>query len=372
MITEINRINSIIKKSNFDNCFDKIIDKIFSNTRIDINEALQLFESKHLSLLSCLATIIRLRTNGKNAYFIRNIHIEPTNICVFNCKFCSYSQTIATKQWDLSIEQIYEKLNLIPENINEIHITGGVHPDKAFNYYLDIAKAVKNRFPKIHLKAFSAVELDYIFKKEGLSIKEGIDEIKKAGVDSIPGGGAEIFDENIRNLICPEKVSSNGWLKIHKTAHNAGIPTNATMLYGHIEKYKHRVDHLNRLRKLQDETNGFNSFIPLKFRNANNKMSAVKEVALIEDLKNYAVSRIFLDNFPHIKAYWPAIGIDAAILSLSYGADDLDGTINNSTAIYSLAGAKDKKPALSVSELRTHIIDSGFIPVERNSDYKAI
>jgi aminodeoxyfutalosine synthase len=233
-------------------------------------------------------------------------------------------------------------------------------------------REIKKIIPEIHVKAFTAVELDFMIKKARLSIKEGLIKLKEYGLDSIPGGGAEIFNEKIRAEVCDEKSSSELWLNIHKTAHQVGIPSNATILYGHIESYADRINHMSRLRDLQDETGGFNTYIPLKFRKENNRLSYIGEVNTIEDLKNYAVSRIFLDNFDHIKAYWPMIGKATAQLSLSYGVDDIDGTIDDSTKIYSMAGAEDTSPTMSSEELIALIKEVKRIPVERDTVYNVV
>ena len=248
------------------------------------------------------------------------------------------------KGWELSTDEIQEKIESQIENkITEVHIVGGVHPEWDISYYANLMKRIKTKFPQLHIKAFTAVELHHFIKRAGMEYKEGLQYLKQHGLDSIPGGGAEIFDEEVRNKICPKKPSGNIWLEVHKVAHSLGIPTNATILYGHLETYKHRIDHLNQLRELQDKTKGFNAFIPLKYKNKNNEMSGITEVSVIEDLKNYAISRIFLDNFQHIKAYWPMIGKSLAQIALSFGVDDLDGTINDSTKIYSRAGSEEKK-----------------------------
>jgi aminodeoxyfutalosine synthase len=244
-----------------------------------------------------------------------------------------------------------------------------VHPQYDLHYWGKLLSKIKAHRPSIHIKAFSAIELDYMITKGGYSIEEGLKLLKNYGLDSIPGGGAEIFDEELRKMICDEKASSDLWLTIHETAHRLGIPSNATMLYGHIENYSHRIDHLERLRRLQDKTGGFNAFIPLKYKKTNNSMSYLGEVNLIEDLRNYAVSRIYLDNFAHIKAYWPMIGKESAQLSLSFGADDMDGTIDDTTKIYSMAGSKEDKPAMSTEEICQLIRQAGYTPVERDSLY---
>jgi len=231
---------------------------------------------------------------------------------------------------------------------------------------------IKKHRPSLHVKAFSAIELDHMIKTAGLTIGEGLNRLKEYGLDSIPGGGAEIFYNEVREKICNEKTSPETWLLIHETAHRIGIPSNATMLYGHIESYAHRIDHMNRLRTLQDRTGGFNAFIPLKYKSAHNSLSYLKEVSITEDLRNYAVSRIFLDNIPHIKAYWPMSGKETAQLSLSFGADDLDGTIDDTTRIYSMAGADEKNPAMTSAEISKLIIEAGFNPAERDSLYNKV
>jgi aminodeoxyfutalosine synthase len=371
-------ISNIIQNSSISQDLKLIARKVNNNERICEEDGILLYEQGELGFLGVLANHVRESKHSNNTYFIRNLHIEPSNICVYNCRFCSYSDKNSDICWDYSIEEIIENLktrialNSEPGTQNselrtpkEIHITGSANPLRNFSYYTDLLKAVKNILPQVHIKAYSAVELYYIAKKSKLSYKEALLQLKEAGLEAVPGGGAEIFDEELRSKICPEKVSSVEWLKIHETAHECGLPTNATMLYGHIENYKHRIDHMNRLRNLQDETNGFGAFIPLKFKNKNNEMSSIKECSVVEDLKNYAVSRIFLDNFPHIKAYWPAIGKNLTQVALSFGVDDIDGTIEDTTKIYSLAGAEEQKPDMSADEMKELIEGAGRIPVER-------
>ncbi len=300
------------------------------------------------------------------------MHIEPTNICVYNCRFCSYSNHQSTESWELTVDEMINTVLDLGEEITEVHIVGAVHPGRDIHYYAGLLRRVREARPNIHIKAFTAIEIEYMAKKAGLSLEDGLKMLKEAGLDSIPGGGAEIFDEKVREEICGQKSSSQAWLEVHETAHRLGIPSNATILYGHVEKYEHRIDHLERLRQLQDLTHGFNAFIPLKFRNKNNEMSWIEEVPVMEDMRNYAVSRIFLDNIPHIKAYWPMIGKQMAALSLTFGVDDLDGTINDSTKIYSLAGADDQKPAFTIKEIRELILKTGLIPAERDSLYNIL
>ncbi|MGE5406835.1 MAG: aminofutalosine synthase MqnE [Methanosarcina sp.] len=350
-----------------------IAEKIFCNNRIDPEEGLLLYKEADLALLGILASAVRRRKNGNKVFYNHNFHIEPTNKCVYNCRFCSYHKHEGDPEsWEYSHEEMLDIVRKFDNKpVTEVHIVGGVHPSYDLSYWAALIKMIKTHRPSIHLKAFSAIELDYMFGKSGYSAEEGFNILKAAGLDSIPGGGAEIFDEELRKTICPEKASSARWIQIHEAAHNAGIPSNATMLYGHIETYMHRIDHMERLRQLQDRTRGFNAFIPLKYRKENNSMSYLGEVSLLEDLRNYAMSRIYLDNFPHIKAYWPMIGKEGAQLSISFGADDMDGTIDDTTRIYSMAGS-DKNPAMSTSELCSMIKQAGYSPVERDSLYNAI
>ena len=263
-----------------------------------------------------------------------------------------------------------EKVRSYPQgSITEVHVVGGVHPKMDLHYFAGLLKEIKNINPLLHIKAFTAVELEYMFRKVKMTNTEGLQFLKEHGLDSIPGGGAEIFDKEIRNKICADKCSADQWLSIHHAAHQLNIPSNATMLYGHYEDYAHRIDHMNRLRNLQDKTKGFQTFIPLKFRNKDNEMSHLEETTQIEDLKNYAVARIFLDNFQHVKAYWPMIGRVTAQLSQNFGVDDMDGTIDDSTRIYTMAGSEEQNPTLSTQELVDLISQNGFVAVERDTLY---
>ena len=351
-----------------------IAGKIKTGERISPAEGLSLFIKADLSVLGILAGIVRQRYNSNYVFFNRNFHIEPTNKCIYNCRFCSYHKSAGDPEsWEYSVDQMLEIVRRFDsKEVSEVHIVGGVHPEHDLHYWGSLIKKIKQHRPALHIKAFSAIELDYMISISGYSIEEGLVRLKEYGLDSIPGGGAEIFDEGIRKQICNEKTSSDLWLSIHETAHRLGIPSNATMLYGHIEKYNHRIDHLERLRKLQDKTRGFNAFIPLKYKKQNNSLSYIGEVSLPEDLRNYAVSRIYLDNFPHIKAYWPMAGKDVAQLSLSFGSDDMDGTIDDTTKIYSMAGSKEENPAMTTGEICRLISDAGYIPVERDTLYNII
>ena len=346
--------------------------KVLAGKRILPEEGLLLYEKAELGFLGMLAEKVRTRLNANNVFYIRNFHIEPTNICVNKCRFCSYSHHFSPKKWDLSIEDMLAIVRSQDDNVKEVHITGAVHPDKDLFYYEGLLRKIKALRPDLHIKALSAVELDYIINKAKVTYEQGLKFLQAAGLDSIPGGGAEIFDDKIRQELCATKASSQSWLDIHETAHRLGMTSNATMLYGHIETYRHRIKHMSILRDSQDRFGGFNAFIPLKFRNTNNALSGIKEGTVIEDMRNYAISRIFLDNFPHLKGYWPMIGKPIAQLSLSFGVDDMDGTINDSTRIYSLAGAAEQNPQMTVSEMKALITEANRNPVERDSLYKAI
>jgi len=256
--------------------------------------------------------------------------------------------------------------------VTEVHIVGGVHPKMDLTFFCDLISQIKQHRPDLHIKGFTAVELDYMFRKAKLSIEEGMQQLKDAGLQSLPGGGAEIFDETVRQQISADKVDAEGWLKIHEVAHNLGMHTNATMLYGHIENNAHRIDHMSRLRNLQDKTGGFNTFIPLKFRNKNNDMSHVPESSVTEDMRMYAVARIYMDNFPHLKAYWPMLGRQNAQLALSFGVNDIDGTIDDSTKIYSMAGSEEQTPSMTTQQLVTLIKQAKRIPIERDTLYNVI
>lgn len=366
---------SLFKSSLRDSALVDVAEKVYAGERINSEECLLLFEKADLGMLGSLANFIREKRHGRFTFFNRNFHIEPTNICVYDCKFCSYSRILKQKDegWELSEDEILNKVRSydgVP--ITEVHIVGGVHPKMGLHYFASLIRKIKQIRPDLHVKAFTAVELEYMCRKAKLSYEEGLRILKEHGQDSLPGGGAEIFDEKLRSMIAPDKCSSDEWLQMHETAHRLGMPSNATMLYGHIEQYIHRIDHMERLRNLQDKTGGFNTFIPLKFRNKGNQMSDVPEVSVIEDLRNYAVSRIFMDNFAHLKAYWPMIGRNTAQLSLSFGVDDIDGTIDDSTKIYSMAGAEEQNPSLSTSELVELIRQAGKIPVERDTLYNVV
>jgi aminodeoxyfutalosine synthase len=352
-----------------------IAEKVKNQQRITKEEGVILFEKGSLPFVGALANFVRERLHGDKTYFNRNFHIEPTNVCVFSCKFCSYSQLYAHKEegWELSIDQMLDIVKKYDgKPVTEVHIVGGVHPKMNLAYFVELIQKIKAHRPDLHIKAFTAVELDYMFRKAKMTIEEGMKFLHAAGLDSLPGGGAEIFHPEIREKIAGDKVDAEGWLAIHEMAHKLGMHSNATMLYGHIEKYEHRVDHMDRLRTLQDKTKGFNTFIPLKFRNHDNDMSDVPESSIVEDMRLYAIARIYMDNFPHLKAYWPMLGRENAQLSLSFGVNDVDGTIDDTTKIYSMAGSEEQTPTMTTEELVTLIKQVKRTPVERDTLYNIV
>lgn len=358
-----------------DTTLKNIAEKVKLKQRITDEDGMYLFEKASLSFVGFLANYIREIKHGDITYFNRNFHIEPTNVCVFSCKFCSYSKLYANKEegWELSIDQMLDIVKSYDgKPITEVHIVGGVHPKMNMDYFIELMQRIKAHRPSLHVKAFTAVELDYMFRKAKLTAEQGMIKLHEAGLDSLPGGGAEIFAPEIREQIAPDKVDAIGWLRIHEIAHNLGMHSNATMLYGNIEKYEHRIDHMSRLRDLQDKTGGFNTFIPLKFRNHDNEMSNVPESTIVEDMRLYAIARIYLDNFPHLKAYWPMLGRENAQLSLSFGVNDIDGTIDDSTKIYSMAGSEEQNPAMSTEELVTLIKQVKRKPIERDTLYNVV
>ncbi|EEI89768.1 menaquinone biosynthesis protein, SCO4494 family [Sphingobacterium spiritivorum ATCC 33300] len=369
------KIDFLINDSRLDPELRRIAEKVVAGERITFDEGVLLYEKGELSYLGVLANYIREKRHGDITYFNRNFHIEPTNVCVYDCKFCSYSRMIKQREegWEMDVDAMIDIVKKYDdEPVTEVHITGGVVPKQNLEFYADFFRKCKAHRPELHIKALTPVEYYYIFKKAKLSHFDGMKYLKEAGLDSMPGGGAEIFHPEIREQIAHDKCTAEQWLDIHEQAHLLGMNTNATMLYGHIEKFWHRVDHMERLRQLQDKTGGFQTFIPLKFRNKENQMSDVDEVSVIEDLRNYAVARIYMDNFPHIKAYWAMISRDTAQMSLSFGVDDIDGTLDDTTKIYSMAGAEEQTPAMSTQQLVELIKNVGRHPIERDTLYRVV
>jgi len=350
-----------------------ILNHRIKGERITAEEALFLYLNAPLSILLKTAYTIKFNAFGKKVYYIQNVHVEPTNYCIYKCKFCSFhKEPHEPLFWEDEIDTIIERINLLPPSLREIHITGGVHPHRGLEWYLSLLVNLKKLRPSIQIKAFTAIEIQFMAKKSGKSTSEALLLLKNAGLDSLAGGGAEIFDAKVRQQLCPEKGDAQMWLNIHEQAHRLNIVSNATMLYGHIESIEHRLEHMNTLRILQDKTQGFNCFIPLKFRHQHNFLSHIQELPFIEDMKIFALSRIFFDNIPHIKAYWPMIGREKATLLLHAGADDIDGTIYDSTKIYTLAGSEEQKPMITVDALKSLIQAEGFIPIERDLFYNEI
>ena len=365
----------LVEDKNLSPQLRNIAQKVQANERISNEDALRLYEEADLGFVGSLANYIRENKHGDKTFFNRNFHIEPTNVCLYTCKFCSYSRLIKKREegWEYSMEEIVDIVKSYDEQpVTEVHIVGGVLPQYDLAFYTQLFKDIKKHRPDLHIKALTPVEYHYIFKKAKVSYEEGMQIMKDAGLDSMPGGGAEIFHPEIRNEIAGGKCTGDEWLAIHKIWHELGMRSNATILYGHIEKYEHRVHHMDLLRQLQDETGGFQTFIPLKFRNKDNEMSYLPELSTIEDLKNYAISRIYLDNFDHVKAYWPMIGRTTAQLSLAFGVDDIDGTIDDTTKIYSMAGSEEMNPSLSTEELVKLIKAVGRDAIERDTLYNVV
>ncbi len=352
-----------------------IVEKVRLETRLNEDDALYLFQHDNLGFLGVLANHVRENRHGDRTYFNRNFHVEPTNVCIYTCSFCSYSRLIKKREegWEYTEDDIMDIIRSYDDQpVTEVHIVGGVLPQYDVQFYASLFRKIKEHRSELHIKALTPVEYHYIFKKAKLSYRDGMQLMKEAGLDSLPGGGAEIFHPDIREKIAGDKCNAEQWLEIHEIWHEIGGRSNATMLYGHIESYEHRIHHLAALRALQDRTGGFQTFIPLKFRNKGNEMSHVSESTITEDLKNYAVSRLFLDNFSHIKAYWPMIGRSTAQISLAFGVDDIDGTIDDTTKIYSMAGAEEQNPALSTRELVQLIRQGNRIPIERDTLYNLV
>ncbi|MFI3328745.1 MAG: CofH family radical SAM protein [Rikenellaceae bacterium] len=355
---------------------DSIVLKCRNAERISVAEAIRLYNEAPLWLLSELATARKREVSGDAIFYNRNFHIEPTNICLFRCKFCSYKRNIGdVDAWDYSIEEMCDIARRYADSaskVTEVHIVGGVHPRHSLEFFEELISRVREILPNVAIKAFTAIELAYMIKKAGLSVEEGLLRLQRAGMSAIPGGGAEIFADRVRREICPEKGSAEEWLEVHGVAHGLGLSTNATILYGHVEALEDRFDHLERLRQQQDATGGFNAFIPLKYRSRHNEMSTIGEVSVVDDLRMIALSRLFLDNIAHIKAYWVMYGKATTELALAFGADDVDGTIDDTTKIYSMAGAEDQRPKMGVAEIEVMALRAGFRAVERDTHYNVI
>ena len=349
-----------------------ILEKIEAGERISVADGVRLFQCPDLLAVGYLANIVRERKNGNNAYFIYNQHINYSNICTNLCKFCAFGKDKDSDlAYEMSVDEVRQKVReRLSEPITEIHMVGGIHPDLPYTYYTDILKVIKKERPDVHIQAFTCVEIAHLAEISGLGTEGVLQDLIKAGLGSIPGGGAEVFSPRIRELTCEKKLSGTGWLDVAKTAHRLGLHTNATMLYGHIESLEERMEHLDMLRDAQDETNGFLAFIPLAFHPKNTELSRLSRTSGVDDLKNIAVARCFLDNFPHIKAYWVMISQKLSQIALSFGADDVDGTVKEEIITH-MAGAETEQ-AMSREQLLRLIKEAGRIPIERGTLYNVI
>ena len=353
--------------------FDLIREKVYNNIRLSTDDALFLFKCKDLLQIGELANFKNFKINGDKVYYIVNIHINYTNICVNRCAFCAfYRKGQETDAYSMSIEDIIEyiKTNYETNNFKEVHIVVGLHPSLPYNFYLNMIREIKKEFPFLMIQAFTAVEIDYLSKISGLSEKDVLLDLKENGLDSIPGGGAEIFNPVIRKKLCPQKISGEKWIEIHKTAHKIGISSNASMLYGVKESYEDRVSHLNEIRLAQDESGGFNSFIPFAFQPKNTAIKNSNMTSGYDDLKVIAISRLFLDNFKHIKTFFVNLGINLAQVSLSFGADDFDGTLTEEKISHN-AGSINPV-SLSVKNVKKIIKETGKLPTERDTIYNIV
>ena len=353
-----------------DRTLQKIAEKVLSDKRLSEEDALHLFQSKELAFIGLLADYRNRQKNGDYAYFVVNVQINPTNVCIYGCRFCAFAVKGRNhpRAYEMSLEEILERIGRIYAlGGREVHMVGGIPPHWRYEDYLNLLREIKKRYPDVVLKAYTAIEVYHMMKMSKKSAKEVLLDLKEAGLDVLPGGGAEIFNEEKRKIIAPYKASAEEYLKIHKTAHELGIPTNITMLYGHIEDYGDRVEHMSRVRQLQDETGGFQVFIPLKYHPEGTELGG-ELTSSVDDLKTIAVARLFLDNFDHIKAYWVTLGERVAQLALNYGADDIDGTILEERIVH----AAGTKAALGHAKERliSLIKDAGKIPAERDTFYR--
>jgi aminodeoxyfutalosine synthase len=349
-----------------------IAEKVFARQRLDMDDAVALYRSFDILAVGWLANHVRERLHGNVAYFNVNRHINPTNVCVAACRLCAFGRKKDTPgSYTMALDEAFETAaSGYSEAVTEFHIVGGLHPDLPFQYYLDLISGLKERFPQVHIKALTMVEIAFLAKRAKLSIEETLRQLRQSGLDSLPGGGAEIFNERVRRVICDHKIDGDQWLDTARTAHKLGLKSNATMLYGHIENEEDRADHLIRLRTLQDETHGFQTFIPLAFHPANTPLQHLFTTTGMLDLKQIAVGRLVLDNFAHIKAYWQMMSPKIAQISLRFGADDVDGTVIEEK-IYHDAGATTPQ-GLRRRELMRLITEAGREPVERDTMYRPV
>ncbi len=365
--------SSIVPES-FPESLRELAAKVRDGVRLDEADATLCFTTPHVLHLGRLADAVRRKLHGNVTYFNVNRHINPTNVCVYtyNCKFCSFAAMKGEPHaWEMSHEDVYRRAAEQGGNaVTEFHIVGGLHPDLSMAWYEEMLRGLKSRFPDVHLKAFTAIEIGWFAQREKISIEEVLTRLRDAGLGSLPGGGAEIFHPEVREIICDGKLDADEWIEVHRIAHRMGIHSNCTMLYGHVEKIEHKVDHLMRLRSLQDESGGFNAFIPLAYHPENNYLGLQYHTTGSDDLRHIATSRLVLDNIPHIKAYWIMVSPKLAQVALRFGADDLDGTVVEET-IYHMAGAETEQ-TLTRPELERIVRLAGFTPVERDTLYRPI
>lgn len=359
-------------QANGDGWLAVLREKVEAGQRLSFEDGVWLFDHADLFTLGELANIVRERKNGNFAYYNVNTHLNPTNVCVYRCTFCAFRADLKSeKGYVMSDEQILERAAAADRRgATELHIVGGLHHQLPYEWYLNVIRIIYAAHPRLHLKAYTAVEWDWFARMTGRPTRDLLAEFKDAGLGSLPGGGAEIFHPEVRDKICEHKADAGEWLRVHREAHKLGLRSNATMLYGHIEETRHRVDHLIRLRELQDETGGFQTFIPLAFHPDNTRLAHIPKASGLTDLKVMAVSRLMLDNFAHVKAYWVMLGIKTAQVALSFGADDLDGTVVHEK-IYHDAGS-DSPQELNVAEIRRLIEEAGRVPVERDTLYREV
>jgi len=364
------RLSRVVRRTLASAGLSDVVDKVLEGERLTESDGMRLMESPHVSAVGALANLVRERLHGDITFFNRNLHINATNVCEASCIFCSFARRMpdAGDAYTMSIEEAVGRVEALSGTfMTEVHIVNGLHPGLPFAYYTDLLQAIKNERPDLHIKGFTAVEIDYYAKKFDMSYAEIITAFRDAGQDSMPGGGAEIFAHRARKKLCNDKVDTEGWIEVHRTAHRLGMRSNATMLFGSIETLEERVDHMLRLRELQDETGGFQTFIPLRFHNEGNRLAKLRSPSDVDSLRTMAVSRLMLDNFPHIKAYWVMLGVQLAQVCLDFGCSDIDGTVREER-IYHMAGAKTPQQ-LTRNELVALIRRAGRIPVERDTLY---
>jgi len=351
----------------------QIEDKLKNGTRLSKEDGIFLYENNDILWLARLSRHKKLEASGRNVYFNVNRHINLTNICVSRCKFCAFGvdQDGAGGPYIMSSQEAFDYgAEAVGTGITEFHIVSALHPDMPFDYYVEVVSQFHQAYPDIHIQAFTAVEIFYFSQISGLSIRDVLLTLKEAGLGSMPGGGAEILNDDIRRELCPRKAMSDEWLEVHRVAHRLGIKTNCTMLYGHIESHEDRINHMIRLRELQDEAPGFQAFIPLPFLPDNTHLTHLKRTSAVEDLKTLAISRLMLDNIDHIKAFWIMLGLPIAQVSLDFGADDIDGTVVEERIMHA-AGAQTRR-GITRDELINLIKESGYIPVERDTLYNTV